>query len=48
MQGLPERDLTGVDQFQKDILTQNKFDLMNPKINPKIASLSTTMGLEFT
>jgi hypothetical protein len=45
MDGLAERDITGVDNFQKDILAQNKFDLMNPKIRPKIASMSTTMGL---
>lgn len=46
MQGLADRDITGVDDFQRDILAQNKFDLMNPKIKPKVASLSTTMGLE--
>jgi hypothetical protein len=45
MEGLRERDITGVDSFQKDILTQNKFDLLNPKIEPKIASISTTIGL---
>lgn len=45
MEGLEGRDLAGVDHFQQDILTQNKFDLMNPKINPKVASMSTTMGL---
>ena len=46
MQGLEDRSITGVDNFQRDILLQNKFDLLNPKIEPKIASLSTTVGLD--
>ena len=45
MKGLQERDITGVDDFQRQILEQNQFDLLDPKINPKVASLSTTMGL---
>ena len=46
MKGLHGRDITGVDDFQRDILNQNKFDLLNPKIEPKMASASTTLGLE--
>ena len=45
MKGLNGRDITGVDDFQRDILNQNKFDLLNPKIEPKMASMSTTLGL---
>jgi hypothetical protein len=48
MQGLRDRDITGTDDFQRDILNQNRFDLMNPKIQPKVASLSTTMGLDLS
>jgi len=46
MQGLQDRNITGVDSFQRSILSQNSFDLLDPKIKPKIASLSTTMGLD--
>ena len=46
MQGLHDRNITGVDSFQRSILSQNSFDLLDPKIKPKIASLSTTMGLD--
>lgn len=46
MKGLYDRDITGVDSFQRDILNQNKFDLLDPKIEPKMASMSTTFGLE--
>jgi len=46
MQGLEDRNITNVNTFQRDILTQNKFDLMHPNIEPKIASISTTMGLQ--
>jgi|688.fasta_scaffold51183_1 hypothetical protein len=46
MKGLNDRDITGVDNFQRDILSQNKFDLLNPKIEPKMASMSTTLGLD--
>ena len=46
MQGLQDRNITGVDDFQRSILSQNSFDLLDPKIKPRVASLSTTMGLE--
>jgi hypothetical protein len=46
IKGLYDRDITGVDNFQREILNQNKFDLLNPKIEPKMASMSTTLGLE--
>lgn len=46
MAGLKERDITGVDTFQREVLADNRFDLMNPKIEPQVASLSTTMGLQ--
>lgn len=46
MKGLQERDITGVDAFQKEILASNSFNIMHPRIEPKIASLSTTMGLD--
>lgn len=46
MEGLADRSITGVNDFQKDILAQNKFDLLNPNIEPKVASLSTSMGLD--
>lgn len=32
MEGLADRSITGIDEFQRDILAQNKFDLMNPNI----------------
>ena len=46
MQGLQDRDISGTDDFQRNILDRNKFDLMNPRIQPQVASLSTTMGLQ--
>ena len=48
MEGLQDRHLTGVDSLQRDILTHNRFDLLDPRIKPKVASLSTTMGLELS
>lgn len=48
MKGLHDRDITGVDSFQREILATNKFDLLDPRIKPRVASLSTTMGLQLS
>ena len=46
--GLEDREVTGADEFQRGILQQNKFDLMHPRISPKVASLSTSLGIDKT
>lgn len=44
--GTEDRMYSGLTDFQRKIILESKFDLMNPLIKPKTKSLSSFLGVE--